>query len=655
MPTIPTGVAAIAMLLGSCSGTDRERREPVGLGRVEHVAGDDEDSVERGWWRGGGDPGDEGCTGGRVDRGEHQSQAGVECGGIHVGHERGAGGGDLVVGAQLPDAGHDGGLLVVDVGEVVGAEQCELAVQGETANAIGVGDDRVDPRRQLVEPAVERVMLGLGCFGGGGVVGVEDAQDVVVLVVAVVVEQGVHALPLVGKAVDVARVAPVGRSCRGDEVEQADSDGLVDVGEQVVAFHDGGSFRWGRWSPAGRCRRYESPAPAGIPDFRDVGSSDAVVVFRSMKQHVREVELRSRIERLAAGNADFSTVRAALDRELRAVVGYDVGALSTLDPATMCWTSCFVSGVGHDAGFERVVYDHEFRAHEPNSYADLARADRPVGRLSAVTDGHLQRVGRYADLLEPLDAVDEMRAVLRSHGACWGTLTLYRQRPGPAYTLGDEATLAAVAPSIADLFRLTMLRAATSATSAPLLGPGLLTVTTGGEICERTEQADAWLDQLDDRDRIPSVVTSLAIATARGEGLARASLPSRQGSWITLHASGLRAVTAGGEDRVAIIIEAARPIQLNDLVAEAYGLTPREREVTTLITTGLANKQIAHCLGVSRYTVEDHVKSVFAKTAVANRGSLVALLQNEHYQPRADTGSHPGPYGWYLDDSIRIA
>ncbi len=374
-----------------------------------------------------------------------------------------------------------------------------------------------------------------------------------------------------------------------------------------------------------------------------------------MKQHLREVELRSRIERLAAGSADFSTVRSALDRELRAAVGYDVGALSTLDPATMCWTSCFVSGVDHDAGFERVVYDHEFGAHELNSYADLARADRPVGRLSAVTDGQLERVGRYTDLLDPLDAVDEMRAVLRSHGACWGTLTLYRRHPEPAYSLDDEVTLAAVAPAIADLFRLTMLRAATDANDAPLLAPGLLTVTTRGEIRDRTDQADAWLDRLDDRDRIPSVITSLAIATTRGEGLARASLPSRHGGWITLHASGLRSASADGEERVAIIIEAARPIQLNDLVTEAYGLTPREREVTTLITTGLANKQIAQRLGVSRYTVEDHVKSVFSKTGAANRGSLVALLQNEHYQPRADRGNHPGPYGWYLDDSICIS
>ena len=374
-----------------------------------------------------------------------------------------------------------------------------------------------------------------------------------------------------------------------------------------------------------------------------------------MRHHLRAVELRSRIERLAAGDGDFSTVRAALDRELRAALHYDYGALSTLDPATMCWTSCFVSGIDHDAGFERVVYDHEFRAHELNSYADLARADRPVGRLWAMTGGDLEKVGRYRDLLEPLEASDEMRAVLRSHGSCWGTLTLYRRHPAPPFGDDDEQTLLEVAPAIADLFRLMMLRAATRPASGVALAPGLLTVTTAGEICDRTAEADSWLDLIDDRDRVPSVIASLAAATARGEGLARAALPSRRGSWITLHASELRSSDDGEGGRVAIIIEAARPIVLNDLVAEAYGLTPREREVTSLITAGLANKQIAQRLGLSRYTVEDHVKSVFSKTSVANRGSLVALLQHEHYQPRADAGHHPGPYGWYLDDSVRIA
>lgn len=374
-----------------------------------------------------------------------------------------------------------------------------------------------------------------------------------------------------------------------------------------------------------------------------------------MRQRRREIDLRARIERLAAVGGDFSSTRAALDRELRGALGYDVGALSTLDPATMCWTSCFVSGIDHDAGFEQIVYDHEFRHAEPNSYAELARADRPVGRLAAITDGDLRQVGRHDELLAPLDASDEMRAVLRSHGACWGTLTLYRQRPHPAFSADDEDTLAAVAPTIADLFRLTMLRAAVDARSGPDLAPGTMTVTARGEICARTVEADAWLDLIDDRDRVPSVIVALAAAASAGDGMARAALPSRNGGWITLHASGLHADTGDAEQRLAIIIEATRPVVLGDLVADAYGFTPREREVISHIVAGRANKEIAQHLGISRYTAEDHVRSIFAKTSVSSRGNLVALLQRDHYQPRSDAGHHPGPYGWYLDDSIRIA
>jgi len=60
-------------------------------------------------------------------------------------------------------------------------------------------------------------------------------------------------------------------------------------------------------------------------------------------------------------------------------------------------------------------------------------------------------------------------------------------------------------------------------------------------------------------------------------------------------------------------------------------------------------------LGISTYTAEDHVKSIFSKTSVPNRGRLVALLQHQHHQTHSDAGHHPSPYGWYLDGSTRIA
>lgn len=61
---------------------------------------------------------------------------------------------------------------------------------------------------------------------------------------------------------------------------------------------------------------------------------------------------------------------------------------------------------------------------------------------------------------------------------------------------------------------------------------------------------------------------------------------------------------------------------------------------------------MARELGISPFTVADHLKSVFAKVGVASRSELVAALHHQHYEPRTESGLLPSPYGWYLDDNV---
>jgi DNA-binding NarL/FixJ family response regulator len=49
------------------------------------------------------------------------------------------------------------------------------------------------------------------------------------------------------------------------------------------------------------------------------------------------------------------------------------------------------------------------------------------------------------------------------------------------------------------------------------------------------------------------------------------------------------------------------------------GLTPREREVLTLLADGLPNKQIARRLGIAEKTVKAHLTRVFAALGVTDR------------------------------------
>jgi len=64
-------------------------------------------------------------------------------------------------------------------------------------------------------------------------------------------------------------------------------------------------------------------------------------------------------------------------------------------------------------------------------------------------------------------------------------------------------------------------------------------------------------------------------------------------------------------------------------------LTDAELPVVRMVGKGLSNREIATSLFLSRYTVETHLKHVFAKLGVQSRAQLAALA--------ADRGTAPGP------------
>jgi DNA-binding CsgD family transcriptional regulator len=242
--------------------------------------------------------------------------------------------------------------------------------------------------------------------------------------------------------------------------------------------------------------------------------------------------------------------------------------------------------------------------------------------------------------------VDELRAVLVSRDMAWATLTLYRLPPRTPFSDRDETVVRHALGPMADLFRLAMLRAAIDAPSGVDRPPGMLLVAPDGDVTALSATAQHWLDAIDNRDRIPSILRSVAAAAAAGDTLAHAAVPTGQGRWVMLHAAPL----AGHDDEMGIIIEEARPVTVSDVIAGAYGLTPREREITALAAQGRSTKQIALDLGISPFTVQDHLKAVFAKVGVQSRAELVATLYVRHYEPRREAGATPSPYGWYLDD-----
>ncbi len=78
------------------------------------------------------------------------------------------------------------------------------------------------------------------------------------------------------------------------------------------------------------------------------------------------------------------------------------------------------------------------------------------------------------------------------------------------------------------------------------------------------------------------------------------------------------------------IVSSLTLAQSPKVAGEVLELTPREREVVSLLSQGLSNPQIGMKLHLSPRTVEKHVTSLFRKTDTTNRAELVGYaIENQ--------------------------
>ena len=95
-------------------------------------------------------------------------------------------------------------------------------------------------------------------------------------------------------------------------------------------------------------------------------------------------------------------------------------------------------------------------------------------------------------------------------------------------------------------------------------------------------------------------------------------------SGVTCRAARLGTTEPAGQRDIAVTIEVTDPLSRADLLARACGLSAREREVFDHLVTGTDTTEVSRFMSVSPSTVQDHLKSVFDKTGVRNRRTLLA-------------------------------
>jgi DNA-binding CsgD family transcriptional regulator len=75
---------------------------------------------------------------------------------------------------------------------------------------------------------------------------------------------------------------------------------------------------------------------------------------------------------------------------------------------------------------------------------------------------------------------------------------------------------------------------------------------------------------------------------------------------------------------IAVTVEPTTPTERAALFARVVGMTARETDLLHTLVEGCDTREIAARLHVSEHTVQDHLKSMFAKTGARNRKTVVA-------------------------------
>jgi DNA-binding CsgD family transcriptional regulator len=339
---------------------------------------------------------------------------------------------------------------------------------------------------------------------------------------------------------------------------------------------------------------------------------------------------REQLERLSESSLDCDSIRREVIAELQRVIGFDRWCWPLADPETL------LPGSGlalHDfgPGVPRLL-ELEYSADSYAAKHVLARRTNPAGTLTAETGGDLPRSQRWDQMMRPVGIGDVASVACRDGLGCWGWIEAYRDGADRAFEEEDVQLLASIAPSMGSALRRSLMHGSHGGVGEPS-APGVMVLDAGLRPVSWTAAARTWFDALPSAGLfaqmgiLPTVLYPAATRarTRSSAAGAHALVRAVDGRWVMIEAAPLE---GGGDGQVAITLRAATASETFDLLCRAYALSRRERQVVALLVTGLDTRAVAQRLFISRFTVQDHLKSVFAKIGVHSRRELLAKLDS---------------------------
>lgn len=341
--------------------------------------------------------------------------------------------------------------------------------------------------------------------------------------------------------------------------------------------------------------------------------------------------LLARVDRVCRREADDRRLRLQVLEEIRRVVRFDWYAWVLTDPATEVGASP-VADTPNLADLPRLV--RAKYVTELNRWTGLGGG---FVSLIDATQGDVTRSLVWREVLSEYGVCDVASGVFRDRYGCWAFLDLWRTDNSGPFTPEEFECLSVALNVVTEALRRIQAVAFTATELGSTLdGPVVMLLSPHLEVLAETDATVDYLRALlptpQDRAPIPACAYNVAaqlVARERGVDAhpALARLHAGGGHLLTLRAARIAGSGAPAEQNIAVAIATASAEERAELFARTHALSSREAELLGHLKAGRDTREISAAMHLSEHTVQDHLKSIFAKTGVRSRRNLLARLR----------------------------
>lgn len=329
---------------------------------------------------------------------------------------------------------------------------------------------------------------------------------------------------------------------------------------------------------------------------------------------------RIRVEAACRDLIDSRALRRRVLDAIRPVVPFDAFAWLLVDPETTVGTAPLaeapcLSELPRLIRLKYVEAPHRWTGLEPGVPVALGAGGGGVWRAFLTSYG----VSDVASIL------------IADRFGSWAFLDLWRTSPGTFD--GRELALLQVllAPVAAGLRRCQARMFDVPALTPPTeTGPAVLLLSPELVVRQQTDDSARYLRELlpteADRQPVPAGAYNVAAQLLANQAGVDphppvAGVALGAGSWLEFRAARLG---SSGSGDIAVTIERMAPRARLTIFSRSHGLSTQETRVLECLADGDDTRTVAGRLFLSEFTVQDHLKSVFTKTDVRNRRTLLA-------------------------------